>query len=218
MERNPFTPDFDELPETLPVFPLSGVLLLPTGNLPLNIFEPRYLDMVRDVLAVHRMIGMVQPRSNAKENAIYETGCAGKITEFEETADGRFLISLSGICRFRVAEELSAATRYRQVKVDWHPFRDDLYVARHLDLDRLRLHELLGPYFKAQELTCDWDRIDEATDRRLITCLSMICPFDPEEKQALLEAPCGKSRAKIFMTMLEIAVAGCNSGGCSGQH
>lgn len=203
MERNPYAPEFSELPGTLPIFPLSGVLLLPTGNLPLNVFEPRYLDMVNDAMAGNRMIGMVQPRSSSE---IYQVGCAGKITEFHETPDGRFLITLNGISRFRIAEELKATTRYRQVKTNWNGFEEDLLAVRHLDIDRAKLHMLLQPYFAGQELTCDWHKIQEASDRRLITCLSMICPFEAEEKQALLEAPCGKSRAQIFMTMLEIAV------------
>jgi uncharacterized protein len=207
MDRNPYAPTFDKLPETLAIFPLPGVLLLPTGHLPLNIFEPRYLKMIEDAMAGSRMIGMVQPKSTHElKPHIYETGCAGKITEFEETKDGRYLITLTGICRFKTAQELDAATPYRQIKPDWRPFEKDIDVTGCLNIDRKKLHDLLQTYFADQGLNCDWGIIEQATDGKLITCLSMICPFDAKEKQALLEAPCCKTRADTFMTMLEMAV------------
>lgn len=207
MDRNPFAPPFEKLPEALAIFPLPGVLLLPTGHLPLNIFEPRYLKMVESAMAGSRMIGMVQPKSDHElKPHVYETGCAGKITEFEETKDGRYLVTLTGICRFKIASELDAATPYRQVKPDWSSFEKDIDVEACLNIDRKKLHGLLQTYFADQGLDCDWKIIEDATDGKLITCLSMICPFDVKEKQALLEAPCCKTRADTFMTMLEMAV------------
>ncbi|MGB4107708.1 MAG: LON peptidase substrate-binding domain-containing protein [Alphaproteobacteria bacterium] len=205
MEQNPYAPDFKGLPETLPVFPLSGVLLLPMGNLPLNIFEKRYLKMVGDALGGNRLIGMIQPRAEG-ETALYDIGCAGKITEFRETGDGRYVITLTGISRFKIAEELKTATPYRQVRPDWEAYKNDLEPSSCLDLDRAKLNILLQSYFSAQEMKCDWKAVEKAPDGRLVTCLAMVCPFEPKEKQALLEAPCCKTRAEAFMTMLEMAV------------
>lgn len=213
MNKNEFAPDFEDLPETLSVFPLTGVLLLPTGQLPLNIFEPRYLQMIEDAMASHRLIGMVQPKEqNAEKPAIYEIGCAGKITEFSETPDGRFLISLTGVCRFKIQQELEVTTLYRQVQPDWESYKDDIYEVKCPDVNRDKLHDLLANYFEKQGLSCDWAMINEAQSGRLITCLSMICPFEPEEKQALLEAACCESRAQNFMAMLEMALYGAGEG------
>lgn len=212
MEQNPFAPAFDALPETIPVFPLEGVLLLPTGTLPLNIFEKRYLKMVEDALAGSRLIGMIQPKGNSA--SLYDIGCAGKITEFEETPDGRYQITLTGICRFKITKELEVKTPYRQVLADWGGFHQDLATPVCLDIDRGKLTALLQSYFSAQEMNCDWAALKQAPDNRLMTCLSMVCPFEPEEKQALLEAPCCRERAKMFMSMLEMAVKarqGCKS-------
>lgn len=204
MEQNPYAPEFEALPDTLPVFPLAGVLLLPAGNLPLNIFEKRYLKMVEAAMAGNRLIGMVQLKD---ENfSIYDVGCAGKITEFKETNDGRYLITLNGICRFKITQELDVPTSYRQVKPDWSAYQKDLAPSTSLNLDRAKLNDLLQSYFSSQEMNCDWKAVEKANDGRLITCLSMICPFDAKEKQALLEAPNCKARADMFMTMLEMAV------------
>lgn len=202
MTRNPFAPPFDSLPETLAIFPLTGVLLLPRGSLPLNIFEPRYLKMTEDAMAGTRMIGMIQP----SESGLYTIGCAGKITDFSETEDGRFLITLTGICRFRIHQELDVLMPYRQVIPDWQNFRHDIEASPGLDIDRNKLTDLLRAYFTAQGLSCDWEKIEQAPDDRLITCLSMVCPLSAKEKQALLEAPCGRTRADMFMTMLQMAV------------
>ena len=201
------------LPETLPLFPLSGALLLPRGSLPLHVFEPRYVAMVEDALRDHRMIGMIQPRDPAQvtgdENTpLYQTGCAGKITDFSETGDGRFYITLSGICRFRVKEELPMQRGYRLVTPDWEVFKNDCVPVTGLDLDRPALRNLLEGYFQIHDLSCEWEIIDAAPDEKLISCLAMICPLDAGEKQALLEAECGRKRAAMFMTMLEMAVQG----------
>lgn len=203
------------LPDELPVFPLSGVLLLPRGHLPLNIFEPRYVAMVDDALkSGNRMIGMIQPRS---DSSLYETGCAGRITNLEETKDGRYLIALTGICRFRIAQELPQQNGYRRVRPDWSPFVRDSEEMSCLDLDRPALREMLSRYFAMQDIHCDMDAIDGASDEKLITCLSMVCPFDPGEKQVLLEAKCCRERAQKFMALLKMAVHaddGCCGGGC----
>jgi len=211
---NPFAPDFEALPEILPIFPLSGVLLLPCGELPLNIFEPRYRAMVEDSLAAgHRMIGMIQPcacgrgEEGEKPSAanIYKTGCAGKIIDFSEAEDGRYLITLSGIRRFRVSEELSLQPGgYRAVRADWSGFEDDVHQRQCLQLDRETFKSKLRSYFDKHSMECDWDAVDDASDGRLITCLSMICPFQPSEKQALLEAQNCKERAELFMQMLSM--------------
>ncbi len=214
MEKIEFAPDFEDLPDSLPIFPLTGVLLLPTGQLPLNIFEPRYLQMVEDAMASNRLIGMVQPKDQSRDKpGIYAVGCAGKITDFSETPDGRYLISLTGVCRFKIVQELNVTTLYRQAQASWAEFKNDIYQKNCPDVNREKLYELLASYFKKQGLSCDWTMIDEAKSGRLITCLSMICPFDPEEKQALLEAPCCESRAKNFMAMLEMALYGQIEGG-----
>ena len=206
MEQNPFAPEFGDLPESLPVFPLASAFLLPNGQLPLNIFEPRYVQMVEDALAGNRMIGMIQPVDEANNPKLQRTGCAGKIIEFSETGDGRYLITLSGAYRFDVAEELDSARLYRVVKPDWNPYETDSKAHRSLDLNREKLKDLLKTYFQKHEMNCDWSAFDDAPDGKLIACLSMVCPFEATEKQALLEAPCCKTRASLFMSMLEMAV------------
>ena len=209
MEQNPFAPDFKNLPETLPVFPLSEAFLLPSGQLPLNIFEPRYLQMVEDALSGNRMIGMIQPEEGQQDEekpALVKTGCAGKITEFTETQDGRYLISLAGVYRFNIADEMSIDKLYRIVKPDWSTYENDFKAFSCLGLDREKLKTLLKDYFQQHEMDCSWKAVDDAPDGKLITCLSMICPFEQKEKQALLEAACCKTRAELFMCMLEMAV------------
>lgn len=202
---------FDALPEEIPIFPLGGVLLLPRGQLPLNIFEPRYLAMVDDAIRTHRLIGMVQPKG---DGGVYAVGCAGRITSFHETSDGRNEIVLSGLCRFRIEDELAQKSGYRRVKAGWGDFKKDLEPMSCLDMDRARLKKLLKQYFEQQGLTCSWDAVDSAGDEKLITSLAMICPLSPSDKQALLETPCCKERAKMFITLLEIEI----SGGCDGGH
>ncbi len=192
-----------DLPEEIPVFPLSGVLLLPRGSLPLNIFEPRYLAMVDDALRTNRLIGMIQPR-NGEE--LFNIGCVGKIVSFTETDDNRYLMTLKGVSRFHIAGEMLAATGgYRRVRVNWSDFRTDLNPVEELNINRDRLVTLLRSYFDMEGMDCDWGAIDNASDDRLMTCLSMICPLNAGEKQALLEAPCCKTRADLFMDLLEMA-------------
>ena len=205
-----FDPVLEDLPGTIPIFPLTGVLLLPRGPLPLNIFEPRYLAMVQDALATpQRLIGMVQPEAAgagaASVPGVYRIGCAGRVTAFQETEDGRYLITLSGVCRFRVTEELATTRGYRRVKADWDEFADDLAEAPPVDIDRDRMLKPLQTYFRAQQIEANWDAIRETPDERLVTSLAMICPFAPAEKQALLEAPDLARRAEVLTALLEMA-------------
>ncbi len=192
------------LPDELPIFPLTGVLLLPRGHLPLNIFEPRYRAMVDEALKTHRMIGMIQPRS-CGEN-LYEVGCAGRIIAYEETNDDRYLITLEGVSRFRVKSELELKNGFRRVTPDWSDFEKDRVPMDCLDLDKDKLLALLQQYFDHEGLSCNWESIENSEDEKLITALAMICPFDACEKQVLLETTCCRERAKTFMTMLDMAV------------
>lgn len=215
--RNPFEPSFEQLPETLPIFPLSGVLLLPGGKLPLNIFEPRYLAMIFDALAGHRMIGMVQPvqpggfagdglpGANGRPQ-VHKVGCAGRIVSFNETEDGRLLLALSGVCRFEIVRELEMAQGgYRRVSSLFSPYRADLDHAEEMvELDRDRLMAGLAAFFRGKNLSTDWDAVKQAADANLVTSLSMVLPFGPAEKQALLEAADTSARAKLLIAFLEM--------------
>ena len=217
MKTNPFAPELSSLPKIMPIFPLSGVLLLPSGELPLNIFEPRYLAMVEEALATSKLIGMVQPRQDADPNEtnrpVYDTGCAGKIIEYQETSCGRYLITLSGISRFNITQELPVDDAgFRRVKPCWIGFENDIHERKCLKLNRDKLKTALEKYFQMHNMDCDWNAIDEAADGRLITCLSMICPFSPIEKQALLEAEECKARSDLFLQMLEMEIHGTYKG------
>ncbi len=205
-----FDPGFDDLPAALPIFPLTGVLLLPRGRLPLNIFEPRYLNMVADALAADRMIGMVQPstanaEANEGEPAVYQTGCAGRIAQFEETDDGRILLSLKGVSRFEIVEEISTLRGYRKCAVDWDRFRDDLIEGAAPEIDRDILVGAVRRYFFAKGIEADWDAIGKAGDEYLVTSIAMLCPFDPPEKQALLEAEDLTGRSELLTTIVQMA-------------
>jgi len=216
MRRGPFDPSFDELPGVVPIFPLSGVLLLPGGKLPLNIFEPRYLAMTRDALAGDRIIGMIQPapyREAAPDAAdspwppVYPTGCAGRITSFAETDDGRYLITLTGLCRFNLAEELALhPDGYRRVVPDFAPYRQDLEAEADAPIDRPRLCKALRAYFGLQGISVDWEAIEKTGDEKLVTSLAMICPFEPSEKQALLESANLTERCHRMTALMEMAV------------
>lgn len=209
-------PEFDDLPDRLPIFPLGGVVLLPKGDLPLNLFERYHIAMIDAALKDTRMIGMVQPIEGPSSNdgAIFRTGCAGRITGFSETDDGHYLVTLRGVCRFHILEELSPhQDGFRQVVPNWLPFRGDLSPPVCLDLDRSCLIELLGEYLNQQEINIEWDLLDNLADEHLMTALSMICPFSSSEKQALLEAPCCLSRANLFLSLLEMSVRHFNAGG-----
>ena len=219
--RNPFEPSFEQLPDTLPIFPLSGVLMLPGGKLPLNIFEPRYLAMVFDALAGHRLIGMVQPMqpggfagdglpSDNGKPRVHRVGCAGRIVSFNETEDGRLLLALSGVCRFEIGRELDLAQGgYRRVSSLFSPYRADLDHADELvTLDRERLMAALTAFFRSRSLSTDWDAVKKAEDSSLVNSLSMALPFGPAEKQALLEAADTTARAKLLIAFLEMGAFG----------
>jgi len=202
-----FDLSFDELPPVIPIFPLTGVLLLPRGRLPLNVFEPRYLAMVSDALSYPRLIGMVQPREgqgDAGDPPVYAIGCAGRITGFGEVDDGRYEITLAGAARFSIVEELALVKGYRPVRVDWSRFRGDLVPASG-GVDRDRLLAALKPYLKRHKVKTDWDAIAKTPDERLVTSLAMVCPFAPSEKQGLLEAEGLPARARLLTALLEMA-------------
>ena len=224
MSGSPFAPSFEELPASLPIFPLTGVLLLPRGRLPLNIFEPRYLEMTRDALATDRIIGMIQPKcevARAARPSVYEIGCAGRITAFSETDDGRYLITLTGLCRFAVEEEMAAATGYRRVVADWARFRGDFGEEPDGRIDRPRLEAAVRRYFDTQGIRADWRTVEKTADDRLVTSLAMICPFPATEKQALLECPDLASRAALMCSLLEMALfenGGATPGGAAPHH
>ena len=209
MSRTAFDPAFEDLPRVLPIFPLEGVLLLPGGRLPLNIFEPRYLAMFDDALASHRLIGMIQPCEECRGTEapkIYETGCVGRITSFTETDDGRYLVTLSGLLRFDVLRELPAGS-YRQVEPDFSRFAGDLEEDRST-IDRDRLVKVLNAYFEANAIEGDWEAIEQTGDERLVTSLAMICPLGAPEKQALLESITLTERAEALTAIMEMAAHG----------
>ncbi len=199
----------EKLPAVTPIFPLIGVLLLPGGRLPLNIFEPRYLEMTQDAMASHRIIGMIQPadpHSRDFESDIYHTGCAGLVSEFEETADNRILVTLTGVCRFEVANELPLeGLLYRRVAARYQSYACDLIQENAIALDRDRLISALRKFFAARGIDADWSAIDEMCNEDLMTSFAMACPFGPSKKQALLECRETKERSAMFQALLEMA-------------
>jgi Lon protease-like protein len=204
-----FYPHIGDLPETLPVFPLTGALLLPRGVLPLSVFEPRYLAMVDSTLSGSRLIGMIQPTVHEEKDLrppLSAVGCAGRITSYQENDDGRYSIALSGICRFRIAEELQTDTPYRQVKPDYASFAGDLAEGdMPRDFPRDRLAMALKAYLSHRELKADWQSVMGAPAESLVNALAMLCPFEPAEKQALLEARCLNDRVDTLVALLEMA-------------
>ncbi len=201
-----------DLPNVIPVFPLSGALLLPRGELPLNIFEPRYLAMIDDALATHRVIGLIQPDSDAAEEeatpALQSIGCAGRLTQFAETGDGRYLITLTGVARFRISEEIATETLYRQGRVDFSDFQGDLTPSAGEEaVDRESVLRTLREFAEVNEVPVDWDSVREAPNEALVNALSMMSPYGPREKQALLEAPSLKMRAEVLVAITEYELA-----------
>jgi Lon protease-like protein len=202
-----------DLPEIIPVFPLPGALLLPRGQLPLNIFEPRYLAMIDDSLRDgHRLVGMIQPDTarsgdEAKPH-LYGVGCVGRITQIAETGDGRYVLQLTGVARFHIEEELSVVTAYRQCRVSYQPFVDDFVARKGEDaVDRDRLLKALAAFLKANNLKADWEGIEHAPNEALVNALAMMSPYGAAEKQALLEAPNLKTRAEILVALTEMELA-----------
>ncbi len=213
MSQHPYR-TVSDLPAELAVFPLPGALLFPRWQLPLNIFEPRYLNMVDDVMQGDRLIGMVQSVGGPKARPdLAHTGCAGRITAWSETGDGRYLITLTGIARFDIREELSVTTPYRQVVVDWQPFADDLAEVPPASLpDRQRLINALQDYTRSNDMSTDWKAVEEAPLETLVNALCSGCPFSVMEKQALVEAHTLKDRAETLITLLEMDVSGSDDG------
>jgi len=207
-----------DCPAVIPVFPLPGALLLPRGQIPLNIFEARYLAMVDDALKGSRMIGMVQPDPEDAGTRLVprlcHVGCAGRIAQFAETGDGRYLISLTGIARFRIGEELPTTTAYRQCRVDFDAYALD-FVARsgEAEVDRAALLRALRDFAEATDLKLDWKGVGESPTEALVNALSMMSPFGLREKQALLEAPDLKTRVEMLIAITEIELAKGNAGG-----
>jgi uncharacterized protein len=202
-------PGIRALPAILPIFPLTGVLLLPRGHLPLNIFEQRYLAMTRDAMAGDKLIGMVQPsdptQSLAGNPPVYPTGCAGLVSSFAETGDGRFRITLTGLSRFRIREELPLAHGYRRVASDWADFAGDLAGEEEADFDRQRLLRSLRTYFDRHKISANWEALATVRGERLVASIAMVCPFEPSEKQALLEAVDLGARARLLTAIVEMA-------------
>ena len=205
-------PRIDSLPTTLPIFPLAGVLLLPHGQLPLNIFEPRYLAMTRDTMGGGRLIGMVQPldprQEDRRADAVYSTGCAGRVTAYDETDDGRYLITLTGVCRFAITGELPLTDAgYRRVSAAYDSYADDLEAPAKDAVDRAPLLRALKACLSPDEAGVDWSAVERMTSDNLVTSLAMLFPFSPSEKQALLEAPDTGERARILTTLMAMMAA-----------
>lgn len=205
---------FDELPREIPVFPLEGVILLPRTQLPLNIFEPRYLAMVSQSMKNGRLIGMIQPKSTVN---LFKTGCAGRIVSFSETEDGRYMITLKGICRFNIAEELPLDPQgFRRVRPDWAPFKQDCRPDESTEVCRDALTKRLHAYLSKMEMNCDrWEEMKTISCEKLISTLCVVCPFDAHEKQALLEAPDLKERARLLDIFLDNKISGRD---CDGEE
>jgi Lon protease-like protein len=209
--------DWTRLPSILPVFPLAGALLLPRGALPLNIFEARYRAMVEDALKGKRVIGMVQPRgpeSEAREPPVYDIGCAGRLTAFQELEDGRYIITLTGIRRFRIVEEMARTTPYRLFKVDYAEFMQDFEPETATTADRAYFLKLIRQYVDIQGFQVDWDVIENTDTETLIHASSTLAPWAPSEKQALLEAPDIDRRYSTLIALYELAIA--QAGGAPG--
>ena len=205
----------NNLPKVFPIFPLSGALLLPRSNLPLQIFEPKYLQMLEDSLKTSdRMIGMIQVNSNTgNPNDLHKIGCAGRIIQFSETPDGRYMITLAGVSRFQVEVEEIGFTAYRKAQVDWSDFEKDLGPAeKDKDFDRDYFMELLEKFFVSADLKTDWNSLKDADEELLINSLSILCPFEAEDKQALLEAKSLVLRRKTLTTLLEFSILGGRTG------
>ena len=205
----PYYRNVSDLPRVIPIFPLPGALLLPRGSLPLNIFEPRYVSMIEDALKSDRVIGMIQPDEEAEDVGsahCFEIGCAGRIIQFTETDDGRYLITLIGLARYRMIRELPVSDDgYRLIETDYSAFAEDLKSFGGTGvIERDTLITNLKQFFRKKQIDADWAAIEKANDETLVTALAMVCPFQPLEKQALLEARDFLDRARTLTTLLQI--------------
>jgi hypothetical protein len=205
VSSNPFIAPYEHLPDTLPIFPLPGAIVMPGSELPLNIFEPRYLNMISDVLATHRMIGMIQPDTNAADGSgLYRTGCAGRITQYRETADGRIELVLTGVCRFDISEELPTTRGYRMVLPQWARFSGDYSNGeRLLATEHRRLLQTLKGYFHFRELDIDWMILERLSTMSLLNSMTMALPLGEEDKQVLLETVLPAERLDRFLAILD---------------
>jgi uncharacterized protein len=211
MSLNSSYPDIHALPDVIPLFPLTGAVLLPRGELPLNIFEPRYIEMVDDAMKGARLIGMIQPLptgNGAAAPPLFQVGCAGRLTRFSETGDGRYLITLTGIARFRTVEELDAGTPYRRFRVNYDAFQADLLPgAGENAVDREAVVSMLRSFAECSKLEIDWASIDAAPTETLVNALAMMSPFGANEKQALVEAIDLKTRAETLVALTKLDMA-----------
>lgn len=207
MSRNPFVVPHSKLPETLAVFPLPGAIVMPGSDLPLNIFEPRYLNMVTDALATHRMIGMIQPNpSQSDGSTLYKTGCGGRITQYRETTDGRIELVLTGVCRFDLGPELKTTRGYRLVVPDWSRFGADYEdPPAKLDERHKSLIEDVKRYFESNNLDVNWPILERLSTIKLVDSLTMALPLSHQDKQAILETRDATDRAELFLTLLDRA-------------
>ena len=205
-----------DLPQKLPVFPLPGALLLPRADLPLNIFEPRYLEMISDALSGERIIGIIQPKDDSDTTdrpKLMKVGCAGRITSYAETPDGRMLVTLTGISRFSIKSEMTVATPYRQVVANFKPFAIDLVMDLGAnEVNRPALLTAFKDYLSANNMSADWSEINAASTEVLVNTLSLLAPYPASEKQALLEAPDLKTRADVLVALTEMALSKSFSG------
>ncbi len=209
MPRSRFFPTFDQLPKSLPIFPLENAVVMPDADLPLNIFEPRYLNMITDALATHRMFGMVQPDPSRSGSPppVYRTGCSGRITSYKETDDGRILIALTGVCRFDIQQELATTRGYRVVVPDWSRFTLDLESDEGTTFeDRLRLLGVLRRYFQSKNLDTDWETLEKMPKLQLIHTLTTLLPLDSASKQAVLEAIEPSGRVEALFAALQMSL------------
>ncbi len=196
--------NYVQLPETLPIFPLANAVVLPGGHLPLNIFEPRYLNMVQDAMDSHHLIGMIQPRDDSAKPNLFQIGCAGRITRFEEIPDGRLEIVLTGLCRFRLAEELSTTRGYRLIRPDWSDFAEDFNAVKEPEeLDKSEFNSALKAYLDQNELHADWEILEKLTSEELTNSLVSVLPLNDADKQMLIETDTFSHRLRAFTAILE---------------
>jgi Lon protease-like protein len=225
MSDNPFELNFEDLPAELPLFPLNGVLLLPRGRLPLNVFEPRYLNMVEHALGRQRLIGIVQPMVDGQPGlsapdgtSLYRAGCAGRITSFQESTGGQIQLTLRGVCRFNIIDELPLMGGFRRAHTDFTSYKTDLSAEDGTPIERQRLLSDLRAYFEMENIEADWDTIKQTPDDRLVTTLAMVCPFEPHEKQALLESADLAHRCKLIIGLIESALRRDENGGTAAMN
>jgi len=211
--------EISDLPKELPLFPLSGALLLPRVDLPLNIFEPRYLAMIEDAMSDHRMIGLIQPLDgeNGKKPKLQTIGCAGRITAYAEAEDGRLLITVTGVCRFTLGKEARTQRPYREATVDYRNYATDLVSETGAaSVNRVELVAAFRNYLEANSMTANWRDVEAVSTEVLVNTLSLLAPYPPRDKQALLEAPDLKSRAEVLVALTELQLS--RSGHSSGQR